>query len=63
VAGGAGTPSARRGGRRGWNTGEVGSMQGSWGGWGVRVGAGKGGGEFDLACSQPEPGARRGCHR
>jgi hypothetical protein len=38
-------------------------MQGSWGGWGVRVVAGKGGGKVDLARSRPEPGARRGCHR
>jgi hypothetical protein len=37
-----------------------GSMQGAWGGWRVRVGAGKGGGDPGLACSRPEVVARRG---
>jgi hypothetical protein len=51
---------ARHGGCRGWNSGGVGSMQGAWGGWGVRVGAEKGGGMVHLACSRPELAARRG---
>jgi hypothetical protein len=31
--------------------------------WRAWLGARGGGGEFDLACSRPEPGARRGCHQ
>jgi hypothetical protein len=53
--------AARPGGRRDWKSRWWGSMQGAWGGWRVRVGAGKGGGKAPLARGRPELAARRGC--
>jgi hypothetical protein len=55
-------PAARHGGRRGLCADEVGSMQRARGGWRALVGAGKGGGNVNLARRRPEPGARRGGH-
>jgi hypothetical protein len=53
-------PAARPGGRRGRCTGGGARCRGAWGGWRVRVGAGKGGGDLGLACSRPEVVARCG---
>jgi hypothetical protein len=60
VAGGGGAAAPSGCGRCGWCAGEVGVALATWGGWGPRVGAGKGGGDLGLACSRPEVVPRRG---
>jgi hypothetical protein len=48
-----GSAAPPRADRRSPNSGKVGVMPATWGGWWARVGAKEGGGELALVCSRP----------